>query len=275
MSSKQRHARRARAPSPPGWTIAPGATGAPLVDTTNDPIIQNRRPKALGQLSAQRELLRRRAADLARGRRDHPPRHRQQARDRRFRARLLRRARRRLGQSALHPRRRHRDAQRGPSLRLGELPAATASTQSPARAARRVHAVSGYRTALRRRAQRRRQGDCAKGGRAAPTSAIRSGCRRDKEGKLDSVLWGSPAFDAALRIGRQIVAVGERAYSEDALKDAVTAAKGGNHADPPDGQARRHVARGASIHYHGGLRYPRLVKVGKGEGPLDLLLKPR
>ena len=96
----------------------------------------------------------------------------------------------------------------------------------------------------------------------------------DKEDKLTGVQWGSPAFNASLRSGDEIVAVGERAYSEDAMKDAITAAKDGKT------PIRLTIKRGETvkdyaISYSGGLRYPRLVKVGKGEGPLDLLLKPR
>lgn len=114
----------------------------------------------------------------------------------------------------------------------------------------------------------------AKGGSGGADFAYSLGFGVDKEGKLTSVLWGSPAFNASLRSGDQLIAVGERAYSEDALKDAITAAK--------DGRApvRLTVKRDSSVKvynlaYSGGLRYPRLVKVGKGEGPLDLLLKPR
>ena len=94
-----------------------------------------------------------------------------------------------------------------------------------------------------------------------------------KEKKLTSIWWGSPAFDAALRSGDEIVAVGDKAYSEEALKEAVTAAKKGQ-------PVRITIKRGesvrvVSINYNGGLRYPHLVKTGKGEGALDLLLKPR
>ena len=94
-----------------------------------------------------------------------------------------------------------------------------------------------------------------------------------KEKKLSGVLWGSPAFDAALRSGDEVIAVGDKAYSEEALKQAVTAAKGGQ-------PVRLTIKRGESVRpvsitYTGGLRYPRLVKTGKGDGPLDLLLKAR
>ncbi|QIL01409.1 M61 family metallopeptidase [Sphingomonas sinipercae] len=89
---------------------------------------------------------------------------------------------------------------------------------------------------------------------------------------LGSVLWGSPAFQAGLRSGDEIIAVGDRTYAEETLKDAVTAAKGGR-------PIRLIVRRGDAIRtvdltYSGGLRYPRLVKVGKAPGALDRLLAP-
>ncbi len=96
----------------------------------------------------------------------------------------------------------------------------------------------------------------------------------DKDKKLTGVQWGSPAFAAALKPGDEIVAVAERAYSEDALKQAVTAAK--TSGQPIRLTIRRDEAvKVYSIAYAGGLRYPHLVKTGRGDGPLDLLLKPR
>ena len=96
----------------------------------------------------------------------------------------------------------------------------------------------------------------------------------DKDGKLGGVQWGSPAFNAALLPGDEIVAVGETAYSEDALEEAVTGAKTSKQ------PIRLTIKRDDSVKiypvaYAGGLRYPHLVKTGKGEGALDLLLKPR
>lgn len=95
-----------------------------------------------------------------------------------------------------------------------------------------------------------------------------------KEAKISSVTWGSPAFDAGLTVGQTIVSVDGHAYSEDVLKDAVTAAKDGS------APIRLIVKRGeevgpVDIRWNGGLRYPRLEKTGKGEGPLDKLLAPR
>ena len=100
------------------------------------------------------------------------------------------------------------------------------------------------------------------------------GLAADKEGKITNVQWGSPAFVAKLTIGQTILAVDGKTYSGDAIKAAVTSAKGATR--PIRLSIKRDdTLREVLINYSGGLRYPRLVKVGKGEGPLDLLLKPR
>lgn len=95
-----------------------------------------------------------------------------------------------------------------------------------------------------------------------------------KDKKLNSVRWASPAFEQSLRVGDELIAVGERAYSNDVLQEAITAAKGG--AQPLSLVVKRGDAvRTIPISYNGGLRYPRLVKKGRGIGPLDLLLRRR
>lgn len=95
-----------------------------------------------------------------------------------------------------------------------------------------------------------------------------------KGGAISSVTWDSPAFEAGLDLGDTIVAVDGREYSDERLKDAVTAAKGGKapiRLLVKSGTRYRETA----IDYHGGLRYPRLEKIGSGEGGLDRLLAPR
>jgi predicted metalloprotease with PDZ domain len=95
-----------------------------------------------------------------------------------------------------------------------------------------------------------------------------------KEAKIASVIWGSPAFDAGLTVGQTIVAVDGHAYSEDLLKDAIVAAKGGG--EPIHLIVKRGEEVGpVDIRWNGGLRYPRFEKVDKGDGPLDRLLAPR
>jgi predicted metalloprotease with PDZ domain len=88
------------------------------------------------------------------------------------------------------------------------------------------------------------------------------------------VLWDSAAFNAGITVGSEIVAVNGRKFTADALKQAIKSAASGS-ARPEllihDGD----VYRSVRLDWQGGLRYPRLEKVGKGEGTLDALLAPR
>ena len=93
------------------------------------------------------------------------------------------------------------------------------------------------------------------------------GLRIGKEGSVDDVLWGSPAFTAGLAKGLNLMAVNLRGYKPDVLKDAVTAAKSGTQPIElllKDGNDFRIVR----IDYRGGLRYPKLERI---EGKADLL----
>ena len=94
------------------------------------------------------------------------------------------------------------------------------------------------------------------------------------DGKIASVLWDSAAFNAGLTVGSEILAVNGRKFDGDAIKRAIKAAANGG----PSPQLLVHdgdVYRTVALDWHGGLRYPRLEKVGKGPGTLDALLAPR
>ena len=99
------------------------------------------------------------------------------------------------------------------------------------------------------------------------------GLTLDKSG-ITSVAWDSPAFKAGIDLGDTLVAVNNRSYSADRLKEAVKASK--ESKEPirllmKSGDRYREV----NIDYHGGLRYPHLQKLGDGEAGLDQLLQPR
>jgi predicted metalloprotease with PDZ domain len=121
-----------------------------------------------------------------------------------------------------------------------------------------------------------------------PTKWIKSAERRGKnndltysggfavgnDGKVSSVLWDSAAFNAGMTVGTEILAVNGRTFDGDSLKAAIKAASGTGPAPElliKDGDLFRTVR----LDWHGGLRYPRLEKVGKGPGTLDALLAPR
>lgn len=96
----------------------------------------------------------------------------------------------------------------------------------------------------------------------------------NSEGKVTSVLWDSPAFNAGIAVGDEVLAVNSRTYSADGLKQAIKEAAGSGA--PPQLLIKgADLYRTVTLDWHGGLRYPRLEKAGKGEGTLDALLAPR
>jgi predicted metalloprotease with PDZ domain len=81
-----------------------------------------------------------------------------------------------------------------------------------------------------------------------------------KDGKFGEVRWDSPAFKAGIGSGMELVAVDDREYSKELLEDAIKSAK--------DGKAPIRLTakdfdrfRTVSIDYHGGLRYPHLERI--------------
>ena len=89
----------------------------------------------------------------------------------------------------------------------------------------------------------------------------------NKEGKMRDVLWDSPAFNAGLAPSMQIVAVNNTQFSADALKDAVTDAKGSK---APIKLLVKNFDQYSEIQidYHDGLKYPHLERI---EGKPDYL----
>jgi predicted metalloprotease with PDZ domain len=95
-----------------------------------------------------------------------------------------------------------------------------------------------------------------------------------KEAKINAVVWEGPAYKAGLTVGQTIVAVNGVAYTDDAMKAAVTAAKGGSAPIRLTVKAGTRV-RDVAVSWNQGLRYPQFVKTGTGETPLDKLLAAR
>ncbi|QYE36605.1 peptidase M61 [Polymorphobacter sp. PAMC 29334] len=92
----------------------------------------------------------------------------------------------------------------------------------------------------------------------------------DKDAVLGKVEWDGPAFKAGLTVGTTIVAVDGDAYSDDRLKEAVTSAKGTT--TPIRLLVKSNDAfRDVVVDWTGGLRYPRLERTGKGPSTLDAL----
>ena len=86
-----------------------------------------------------------------------------------------------------------------------------------------------------------------------------AGFSASEEGMVGDVIHGGPAYNAGIGPGMKIVAVNGARYSSDAMRGAIDAAK---TATEP---IQLIVANGAqfrtfSVDYHGGLRYPHIVR---------------
>jgi predicted metalloprotease with PDZ domain len=95
-----------------------------------------------------------------------------------------------------------------------------------------------------------------------------------KNGTLSQVIWDSPAFKAKLTEGGQILAINGIAYDADVLKDAIRAAHGTQA--PIELIVKigdRYLV--ANVDYHEGLRYPHLERDTAEPARLDEILAAR
>lgn len=92
-----------------------------------------------------------------------------------------------------------------------------------------------------------------------------------REGEISEVAWDSPAFNAGLTVGSKLIAVNDRALDTDELKSAIKARRSPLRLLLRTGD----VYRTTELKYDGGLRYPKLEKTGSEPGTLDALLTPK
>ena len=99
------------------------------------------------------------------------------------------------------------------------------------------------------------------------------GLRVGKEGAIADVLMHSLAYQAGLGPGQKIIAVDNKAYTDDRLKDAIKTAKTSQSpielivSNTDEFQA-------VKLDYHGGQRYPHLERVASQPDLLDDIIKP-
>ncbi|HEY3657512.1 MAG TPA: hypothetical protein VGL34_21260 [Steroidobacteraceae bacterium] len=97
---------------------------------------------------------------------------------------------------------------------------------------------------------------------------------KDQEGSVTEVIWGSPAFKAKLTAGVQILAIGGVAYSAEVLKDAIRLAQ--SKQSPIEliiKSGERFMV--ANLDYHDGLRYPHLERDASEPARLDDIVAAR
>jgi predicted metalloprotease with PDZ domain len=96
-----------------------------------------------------------------------------------------------------------------------------------------------------------------------------------KGGSINDVLWDGPAFKAGLSPSMTVIAVNGRDYDPDALKDAVTASAK-DKSQPLELLVKNFDEyKTVRIDYHDGLKYPHLVRDSSKPDTLSTLLKAR
>jgi predicted metalloprotease with PDZ domain len=92
--------------------------------------------------------------------------------------------------------------------------------------------------------------------------------------RVTAVRWGSPAFEAGLTSGWEVVAVNGRAASASVISEAITASKGNT---TPIEMMLKNGDRFRTVRfdYHGGLRYPHLERIENTPDRLGDILAPR
>ena len=100
------------------------------------------------------------------------------------------------------------------------------------------------------------------------------GLQLGEDGAVNDAIVGSPAFDAGISSGMKVIGVNGRLYTHDLLEDAIKAANGTTEPISLIMVEDEYI-RTFSINYHGGDRYPHLMRDAAKPDYLDDLIKPR
>ena len=94
------------------------------------------------------------------------------------------------------------------------------------------------------------------------------------DGAVTDSVYGSPAFEAGISSGMKIIGVNGRLYSQDLLDDAV---KNSKEASQPISLlvVVDDFYKTSTVNYHGGARYPHLLRDEGKPDSLDELIKAR
>lgn len=94
------------------------------------------------------------------------------------------------------------------------------------------------------------------------------------DGELGNVWWDSPAFKAGMTPDMHVTAVNGKTFNLDVLRDAI--GDGEKNTSPIKLLVKRgNEFRTVEINYHGGLRYPKLSRVEATPDRLDEILAPK
>ncbi|HXR37979.1 MAG TPA: hypothetical protein VN776_02760 [Terracidiphilus sp.] len=111
------------------------------------------------------------------------------------------------------------------------------------------------------------------GRRGAPSDIYSIGLQLGPDGSVGDSIVGSPAFEAGISSGMKVIGVNGRVYTHDLLDDAIKASKDSSQPITLLFVTDDYINT-ATINYHGGARYPHLVRDEQKPDYLDDLIKP-
>jgi len=93
-------------------------------------------------------------------------------------------------------------------------------------------------------------------------------------GQIVEVLWGGPAYEVGLTAGTVIIAVNDREYRPERLREAIVIA---HNTHTPIELIVKNLDRYRIVHipYYDGLKYPRLERIERNIDRLSAITKPR
>jgi predicted metalloprotease with PDZ domain len=112
------------------------------------------------------------------------------------------------------------------------------------------------------------------GRRGNPGDVYSIGLQVGSDGTVSDSIVGSPAYEAGISSGMKVIGVNDRIYTPDSLEDAIKASKDSSQPIKLLVVVDDYI-RSCTINYHGGDRYPHLVRDDAKPDYLDELIKPR
>jgi predicted metalloprotease with PDZ domain len=114
----------------------------------------------------------------------------------------------------------------------------------------------------------------SEGRRGGPGDVYSIGLEVGHDGAVNDAIVGSPAFQAGISSGMKIIGVNGRVYNPELLEDAIKAAKDTTEPITLLVAVDEYINT-FTINYHGGQRYPHLVRASEQPDYIDELIKPR
>ena len=112
------------------------------------------------------------------------------------------------------------------------------------------------------------------GRRGNPGDVYSIGLQVAGDGMVSDSIVGSPAYQAGVSSGMKVIGVNDRVYTPESLEDAIKVSKDSSQPIKLLVVVDDYI-RTCTINYHGGDRYPHLVRDNAKPDYLDELIKPR